>query len=144
MIPRLALLSIAIGALTLSACATTTSSTPSPMASASKGAPGWSYIDTNTRGDEDYIDYSTIGRDGNLVTLWQKTNYIRPTQFGDRSIRVQYQYDCRNGKSRILSITGFSGPDLTGDITGSETTPTTWKSAPRGSVLAAKFRSACL
>lgn len=143
MIPKRALLPVALGALALTGCATTSDTPTSTPASSYTGPPGWSYIDTNARGDEDFIDHSTIRRDGDLVTLWQKTNYKRPTQFGDRSIRVQHQYDCRNERSRILVITGFTGPDLTGDITGSETTPTAWKPAQTGNVLAAKLRSAC-
>jgi len=144
MIPKRALLPVALGALALTGCATTSRTPTSTPASGYTGPPGWSLVDTNARGDEEFIDYSTIRRDGDLVTLWQKTNYKRPTQFGDRSIRVQYQYDCRNEKSRILVITGFTGPDLTGDITGSETTPTAWKPAQTGDVLAAKLRSACM
>jgi hypothetical protein len=143
MMPKRTLLPVALGVLALSGCATTSDTrTPTP-ASSYTGPPGWSYLDTNARGDEDFIDYSTIRRDGDLVTLWQKTNYKRPTQFGDRSIRVQHQYDCRNEKSRILVITGFTGADLTGDITGSETTPTAWKPVQTGNPLAAKLRSAC-
>jgi len=72
------MISLAVAAAVLSGCATPTyrplpTYTPSPTpVSTYQGPTGWTYVTSSTDGDDIYVDYSTIRRDGNHVTFWSK------------------------------------------------------------------------
>jgi hypothetical protein len=71
-----------------------------------------------------YIEYKTIRKDGNLRMIWQIQDLKQRHKDGEMSRRARYQYDCKNDRSRFLSMTAHSesmgkGLLLAGPIKGS-------------------------
>ena len=63
-----------------------------------------------------YIDPSTIRKDGNLRRVWGITDLKRRDMNGEMSRRVLYEYDCKEERFRILSMTGHAGPMANGKV----------------------------
>ena len=66
-----------------------------------------------------YVDPDTIQREGNLVTLWQLTDYKwrQGDMIGSRrflSTKTQKQFDCEKKRVRLLAFTDFLGHMGTG------------------------------
>jgi hypothetical protein len=61
-----------------------------------------------------YIDLTTLRKDGNLRTIWQLHDEVKPGSDGTLSSRIQWEYDCSGERVRMISATGHSGPKATG------------------------------
>ena len=57
-----------------------------------------------------YIDSATIRKDGNLRQAWQITDYQVRGEEGELSERSLYEYDCKEGRVRGLTLSIHSGP----------------------------------
>lgn len=62
-----------------------------------------------------FIDPSTI-RGTTLKKVWKKTEFETPGNDGWRSFRSFYEIDCSDKKSRLLQLSAFDGPNLTGRV----------------------------
>ena len=66
----------------------------------------------------------------NTRRAWTMSNYASKMQTSDgriyQSVRRLYEYDCADGKLRILQQDVFSGAMLSGDILPRLITPTSW------------------
>lgn len=89
----------------------------------------WKYV-TSTKDKEIdfYIDFDTLKRKNNLVTVWVKTEF-KTTQRdsildifnGYLSSRTYEQWDCEDKTMRTMSFDYFSKNDLEGKIVNSGT-----------------------
>jgi len=92
-----------------------------------------------------YADPTTIRRSGNLVKIWQISNYTAPEVMttGERylSATSQVEYDCVEERQRFLSQAHYSGAMGTGDAVWMRSDPGGWFSVPPGSMgqLGSKF-----
>ena len=79
-----------------------------------------------------YVDKATIRRNGNLVKMWDLTDYkiVRNSDFaiGNSYLsgKMQREYDCKEEKERLLALTWFSGQMGGGKVVYSETNVTRW------------------
>jgi hypothetical protein len=70
----------------------------------------WTLVSEST-GMRAYLDVGAADRQGNLVTMWQLTDYPTAQQGGGQaffSSKMQKEYDCAEQRFRILALTYFS------------------------------------
>lgn len=66
-----------------------------------------------------------------------------PNEFGSRSSRGLYEFDCAQGKSRVLSLTVFTQNNLQGEARNVELEPIEWVYDAPGTVAEAQAQAAC-
>jgi len=81
-----------------------------------------------------YIDPATIRKDGNLVKVWEITDYKKRDKDGHLSLRSRTEYDCKQERFRGLSISFHSGPMASSTTLSSWEGPFTWREIPPGTV----------
>jgi hypothetical protein len=101
---------------------------------------------TNNGGIDIYAARSTIRRSGNLVKMWDMFDYKTAQVFeGKRflSMKQEHEYNCKDGRLRNLSATGFAGHMGKGTVVESGDDPGPWQTASSGGVLDALRKFAC-
>jgi hypothetical protein len=94
-----------------------------------------------------YADPATISKTANRAQLWvlydyqsvQSSNSSRPY----RSSRRQSEYDCMEGQSRILSLTGHSANMAEADTVFTLSNPEEWETVPPSSIAELMWKIAC-
>ena len=81
-----------------------------------------------------YIDPATVRKDGNLVKVWEITDYKKRDKDGKLSLRSRTEYDCKQERYRGLSISQHSGPMASSTTLFSSEGPFTWSEIPPGTV----------
>ncbi|MBI3370193.1 MAG: hypothetical protein HY017_00350 [Betaproteobacteria bacterium] len=61
-----------------------------------------------------YIDLATVRKDGNRRRVWALHDLKQRGPRGDSSIRLLFEYDCKDRLNRILARITYSGKMLTG------------------------------
>jgi len=94
-----------------------------------------------------YVDPATIRREGNLVMLWQLTDF-KTVQGGmgpDRflSMKIQQQFDCAEKRLRLLAFTEFSRRMGTGIPANGYVDKDTWLPVKPDSMDQALWELAC-
>ncbi|CAN1520726.1 hypothetical protein MCEKH45_01095 [Methylophilaceae bacterium] len=59
-----------------------------------------------------YVDLYTIRKNGNKVKMWTLLDYKTARSLSTQSyssMKMQYEYDCKNETGRILFISAYSG-----------------------------------
>lgn len=77
-----------------------------------------------------YIDLATIRKEGNLRRVWEVLDLKQRRKDGELSYRVRNEYDCKQERYRILSITSHSGQMAKGEILESSSSPAPWRDIP--------------
>ena len=77
-----------------------------------------------------FIDPETIRSNGHFRTVWVVTNMKRQIVDGARSYRVQWEYDCKEERSRVLYLSGHSRPSADGETLFSSSAPQKWEPTP--------------
>ena len=62
-----------------------------------------------------YYDPTTIRKGGNAVRVWVFTDLRAPVD-GQGSRRALLEFNCKEGRNRILQQNSFSGPMMSGEI----------------------------
>ena len=95
-----------------------------------------------------YVDTSTIKRVGNLATMWHLTDFKIPNKdMGDAyysSTRDQFEYDCKEAKSRRRASSQHSSNMGKGKVVYSDTYTSKWKPVPPDSGLEILWKFACI
>jgi hypothetical protein len=102
-----------------------------------------------------YVDPSTIRREGNLVTLWQLTDYkwmqgnvgfgrfgLGPHRFF--SAKTRKQFDCAERRFRLLAFTEFSGHMGTGIGNDGYVDQDNWRPVEPGSINQGLWQVSCV
>jgi hypothetical protein len=92
---------------------------------------GWVEVGENEDGSF-FIDPETIRSRGHFRKVWAITNMKRRVVEGAKSYRVQWEYDCKEERSRVLYLSGHSRQLATGEILFSSTGPQIWEPTPPG------------
>lgn len=83
--------------------------------------PKWDAITLNDQGMF-FIDASSIKDEGGRKVLWSAVDYKKPQNTADGvaylSIQSQLQINCKAKSARVMHLTYFSGPMLTGKQVG--------------------------
>ena len=78
----------------------------------------WVYV---TENDEVkyYIDDTSLRLNKNIRSGWGIMNFKEPLPTGEKSFRLLSEYDCKNIKTRIITLTTHSGLFATGRVMAS-------------------------
>lgn len=90
-------------------------------------AAEWIKVD-KTVGSTMYADKTTISKneDGSMVTLWRMDDFIRSQVNKGKnrlSLKIQYEYDCKNVQLRVLAFSWYSDQMGEGEIVYSNAEP---------------------
>jgi len=91
-----------------------------------------------------YIDPTTIRKDGNLRKVWEIQDLKQRNKDGELSRRARIEYDCKNERSRPLSLTTFSEPMANGmSLFQSRAESNQWDDIPPRSLAEAVLKIVC-
>ena len=78
-------------------------------------AADWVFItESASNKDKYYIDRQSIRLMPNgYKRAWVRNDYNKPSEFGDTSSKLYYEYDCNQGRRRILSASFYKGEEVT-------------------------------
>jgi hypothetical protein len=77
-----------------------------------------------------FIDPDTIRSKGHFRQVWAITNMKKLVVERAKSYRVQWEYDCKEERSRVLYLSGHSRRLATGELLFSSAGPQTWEPTP--------------
>lgn len=90
-----------------------------------------------------YVDPATLRKDGDLRRVWGLTDLKARDAGGELSRRRLDEYDCRQERYRILSISTHSGSMAMGTILFRDSDSSEWQYAAPGSVAGDLLGFAC-
>ena len=79
-----------------------------------------------------YIDPATIRKDGNLVRVWEIQNLKQRQKDGELSRRIRSEYDCKQERAKLLSISEHSEAMASGTTLRSVIGNGQWDDMPPG------------
>jgi len=62
-----------------------------------------------------YMDISTIRKELNIRKVWTISNYKEKTKLGVLSVRARMEFDCKNERYKMLSVSTHSEPMASGE-----------------------------
>ena len=78
-------------------------------------AAEWTLVQTGDNGSM-YIDFDSLQKTGDLVTVSTLNDYYEPQQKDELSAQFKELHDCRNKKFKALSINYYSSPLAQGNV----------------------------
>ena len=90
-----------------------------------------------------YIDPATIQVNGNMRRVWELQELKERDKNGEISRRALTEYDCKEGRVRLLSFSFHSGPMATGDTLVSNYDPIQWIYIAPASSFETRFKLVC-
>ena len=92
-----------------------------------------------------YIDPATIRVDGNLRRIWEVIDYTKKVKDGHLSTRMRVEYDCKQERFRVMSISQHSGAMASGNNIYSYTwdPPRKWDDIPPNSYYEIVLKIVC-
>lgn len=79
-----------------------------------------------------FIDPESIRSNGHFRRVWVVTDMKKLVVEGAKSYRVQWEYDCKKERSRVLYLSGHSRHSATGEMLFSTQAPQEWEPSPPG------------
>ena len=113
------------------------------LAAASPASAEWTH-QGSTSDVNFYIDLSTIKKSAEVRRVWQLQNRNIPSKSGTRSLRALSEYDCKEGKYRIIQIDTFSEAMAQGTPLSTDPTPGQWHFIAPGTPFADSLKLVCL
>jgi hypothetical protein len=105
----------------------------------------WKLMSTDEEGNRNYIDPTTIRKNGNMRLVWRLANLAVKDKDGELSRRSRLEFDCIKERWRIISISAHSGPDASGVVlllsTSDDTFP--WNDVPPRTIVSAMLKYVC-
>ena len=91
-----------------------------------------------------YLDPTTIHKNGSHRSVWNLHDLKTQDRDGERSVRLQHEYDCKEGKVRLLAASTHSGQMAKGKaLTHNDTPSDDWTKLPQRSAHWSSFKYAC-
>jgi len=103
---------------------------------------GWEGVSTSASSHL-YIDRATLRKDGNLRRMWSLQDLKQRDEGGVMSFRARYEYDCKNERNRILSMSTHSEPMAGGKTLFIGGEHVKWSEIPPGSAIGIALEIAC-
>ena len=113
--------------------------------SLAQGNTNWILV-SGTGSANEYIDMSTIQRNGNVVTAWVLGDLAEPRPFKGktfRSLKTQVEFDCAANRFRQINASLYSGQMGAGTVLESGSVSNPWEPAVPQSVGQTKLRAVC-
>ncbi len=93
----------------------------------------WKELGKDVDGDTYYIDTDTIKEHEGYVYWWVLSDYIKPNEYGDISLKTYVEGDCEVNRYKWLSLISYKQP--MGEGVGGADNPTgEWRYAPPDSI----------
>ena len=70
----------------------------------------WQYLIKSTSGDDHYIDFNSLEREGDYVYFWSLRDYGKADKWGDLSSKKYLKVDCAKYKFKYLSDSYHNRP----------------------------------
>ena len=99
------------------------------MLIASPAWANWTVVQSSN-GTDFYIDFETVKVEGSKRKAWQLSNYSTLQSIGGyefSSMRVRVEFDCKEEKSRFLTLSVFSSPNASGKPLVTNYEPAIWQ-----------------
>lgn len=90
-----------------------------------------------------YIDTASVLRDGHVRQVWELTDLKQRDEGGEMSRRIRVQYDCKRGRTQVLSISTHWEPMAAGATLLSVAREGLWREVPPETAYAAAFKLLC-
>ncbi len=90
-----------------------------------------------------YIDPATIKKDGNLRRIWQLHELKQRDKDGTMSKRALVEYDCKEERQKVLSLSSHSEPWVGGKVLGSGSITSEWQYIAPNTTAAAILKIVC-
>ena len=90
-----------------------------------------------------YIDPASVLREGHVRQVWELTDLKQRDEGGEMSRRTRVQYDCKLGRTQVLSISTHWEPMAAGATLLSVAREGLWKEVPPETAYAAAFKLLC-
>ena len=74
-------------------------------------------------GDTYYVDFERIRKHGGYVYFWRLDDYLKPTKYGDLSVKTYNQGDCKLFRYKNLSFSSHKEPMGRGTPSSSSNKP---------------------
>ena len=107
----------------------------------------WDLVTTSEDGDlKVYADPSSIRKTDNSVRMSVIYDYSTvKDSAGDKYLSQKYltEHDCKDNRSRVLTVTMFSGIMLTGDVVFTIESPFSWMDVVPNSIGESTWKIAC-
>ena len=105
---------------------------------------GWVQMASESAGSSMYADPDSIKIDGQLRQITELHDFKAPDKArGNRSTKVIAEYDCKEGRIRVLQEEYFSGQMGAGERLGGNSEPSNWFSAVPGTRGATLLKYVC-
>ena len=108
----------------------------------SSAQAGWAKMGETDEGSF-YIDTASVLRDGHVRQVWELTDLKQRDEGGEMSRRTLVQYDCKRGRTQVLSISTHWEPMAAGATLLSVAREGLWKEVPPETAYAAAFKLLC-
>lgn len=90
-----------------------------------------------------YIDPASITKDGHLRKVLEIRDLKQRNEIGAMSLRGLFEYDCKEGKSRNLSVSAHSESMAGGKTLLSTSDPNDWNAVQPGTAVGSILKSVC-
>jgi hypothetical protein len=94
-----------------------------------------------------YLDPSSVVKSGDSARVWTLYDYQALQTGGDgqkyRSVRIQTEIDCKQGRLRLFTLLFHSGPMATGEAVASEPGATDWEPVLEANKATGLWKLAC-
>ena len=103
----------------------------------------WTKVSENVDGDTYYVDFDRIRKHGGYVYFWRLSDYLKPSPYGDLSLKLYRQGDCKLFRYKSLSFSSHkeSMGGGTGDTYSRENPE--WEYPPPDSVAETTLKLVC-
>jgi hypothetical protein len=110
----------------------------------SSAAAEWVKVSVSAAGNT-YVDTATILKAGDKVKMWKLMDYkiVADPNSPYKSVKRQYEYDCKGKLRRLLFASSFSDRMGKGEILTTVDEPANWMPIVRGSVGEILWKVAC-
>ena len=112
----------------------------------SSAAAGWVAVGGNDLSST-YVDPATILKVGDKVKMWHLVDFnavqVKPTGKRYMSEKLQYEYDCKEERARMLNFLSHSGNMGGGVMVEGDWHPRKWEPLPSGGVVDYLRKFAC-
>jgi len=102
--------------------------------------------DSDEAGMTVYVDPATIRRNSNLVKMWQFYDYKTVQTvagIGFLTVKEQWEFDCAEGRRRVLALTEFSGNMGSGTVVYTNSEVGKWQPVAPSSIGQLLWKFAC-
>jgi hypothetical protein len=103
----------------------------------------WRTISVSADGVSYYVDFKRIRKQGRYVYFWQLSDYLKPTQDGDFSVKRYFQGDCKQFRYNILSSSYHKETMGKGRSDGQDPVKKGWRSPKTNSVIEITLKAVC-